>query len=177
MASSDGYPYHKIPYSGVKGVGGTPEKDLTIRVVSNLKLERGEFSYVYEDVFGLHCVRWNDYSVLTTLSNCIGPYPLDRVEQFSRNLKKNKKNGSLWEDQTWSKYIIVLWVVLISLIQQLAHITQKSRGKSGGGPISQIHLAFLMGIAWNIYCVINLDTDQSLLAFIISVVQSYLHVD
>ena len=84
----------------MKGVGGTPEKDLTIRVVSNLKLERGEFSYVYEDVFGLHCVRWNDYSVLTTLSNCIGPYPLDRVEQFSRKKKKKKKNGSLWEDQT-----------------------------------------------------------------------------
>ena len=142
LASSDGYPYHIIPYSGAKGVGGTPGKDLTGRVVSNLvlqckegfgkltfdnwyastklmslliamdipticavrddrieeveikskssmsKLERGEFSYAYDDVVGLHFVRWNDNSVVTTLSNCIGPYTLDRVERFSRNEKK-----------------------------------------------------------------------------------------
>ena len=31
------------------------------------KLERGEFSYAYDDVVGLHCVRWNDNSVVTTL--------------------------------------------------------------------------------------------------------------
>ena len=109
LASSDGCPYH-TPDSGAKGVGGTPGKDLTVRVVSNLvlqckegignltfdnwyasmklmllltamdipttctvtddrigkvqikskssmsKLERGEFSYVYDDVAGLHCV-------------------------------------------------------------------------------------------------------------------------
>ena len=44
------------------------------------KSERGQFSYAYDDIIGLHCVRWNDNSVVTTLSNCIGPYPLDRVE-------------------------------------------------------------------------------------------------
>ena len=38
-ASSDEYPYHIIPYSGEKGVGGTPGKDLTVRVVSNLVLQ------------------------------------------------------------------------------------------------------------------------------------------
>ena len=30
LASSDGYLYHIIPYSGVKGVGGTPGKDLNV---------------------------------------------------------------------------------------------------------------------------------------------------
>ena len=39
LASSDGYLYHIIPYSGAKGVGGTPGKDLTVRVVSNLVLQ------------------------------------------------------------------------------------------------------------------------------------------
>ena len=34
-----------------------------------------------------------------------------------------------------------------------------------------------MGAACKIYCVINPDADQSLLAFIRSVVQSYLHID
>ena len=34
LANSDGYPYHIIPYSGAKGVGGRPGKDLTVRVVS-----------------------------------------------------------------------------------------------------------------------------------------------
>ena len=38
-ASSDEYLYHIIPYSGEKGVGGTPGKDLTVRVVSNLVLQ------------------------------------------------------------------------------------------------------------------------------------------
>ena len=38
-------------------------------------------------------------------------------------------------------------------------------------------LGILMGAAWNIYRVINLDADQSLLALIRSVVQSYLHID
>ena len=52
---------------------------------SKSKLERGEFTYAYDDVVGVHCVRWNDNSVVTTLSNCIDPYPLDRVERFSRN--------------------------------------------------------------------------------------------
>ena len=39
LASSDGCLYHIIPYSGAKGVGGTPGKDLTVRVVSNLVLQ------------------------------------------------------------------------------------------------------------------------------------------
>ena len=39
LASSDGYPYHIIPYSGARGVTGTPGKDLTVRVVSNLVLQ------------------------------------------------------------------------------------------------------------------------------------------
>ena len=38
-------------------------------------------------------------------------------------------------------------------------------------------LSILMGAASNIYHVINPDADQSLLAFIRSVVQSYLHID
>ena len=42
LASSDGYPYHMIPYSGAKGVGRTPGKDLTVRVVSNLVLQYKE---------------------------------------------------------------------------------------------------------------------------------------
>ena len=33
LTSSDGYPYHVIPYSLAKGLAGTPGKDLTSRVV------------------------------------------------------------------------------------------------------------------------------------------------
>ena len=67
-------------------------------------------------------------------------------------------------------------MVLNSLIQQLAHIAQKSRGKSGGSPILQIRLAFWWEQLAK-FTVINPDADQSLLAFIRSVVQSYLHID
>lgn len=39
LASADGYPYLIIPYAGAKGIGGTPGKDLTIRVVANMVLQ------------------------------------------------------------------------------------------------------------------------------------------
>ena len=39
LTSSDGYPYHIIPYCAVKGIAGTPGKDLTSRVVIEFILE------------------------------------------------------------------------------------------------------------------------------------------
>ena len=51
--------------------------------------QRGTVSYVFDDVIGLHCVRWMDNSIVTTISNCTGPYPLDKVERYSR--KESKK--------------------------------------------------------------------------------------
>ena len=53
----------------------------------------------------------------------------------------------------------------------------KIKGKKWWWPHFTNTLGILMGAAWNIYHVINPDADQSLLAFIKSVVQSYLHVD
>ena len=64
------------------------------------KFERWEFSYAYDDVVGLHCVRWNDSSAVTTLPNCIGLYPLDRVERFSKNEKKTDPRGKTKPDQS-----------------------------------------------------------------------------
>ena len=50
--------------------------EVQIKSKSNmLKFERGEFSYAYYDVAGLHCVQWNENNVVTTLSNCLNPYP------------------------------------------------------------------------------------------------------
>ena len=68
-------------------------------------------------------------------------------------------------------------MVLISLIQLLAHIAQKSREKNWWWSHFTNTLGILMGAAWNVYRVINPDADQSLLAFIRSVIQSYLHAD
>ena len=39
LTSSDCYPYMLIPYGGAKGIRGTPGKDLTIRVVTELVLK------------------------------------------------------------------------------------------------------------------------------------------
>ena len=135
LASSDGYPCHLIPYRGAKGLGGTPGKHLTVRVVADLvltccegirnltfdnwyayfklillltamnvpitctihgdhigsapitsktQMERsphGNYSYAYDDSVGLHCVCWKSNNVVTMLLNCIGPYPLEKVER------------------------------------------------------------------------------------------------
>ena len=143
LTSSDGYPYHAIPYSGAKGLAGTPAKDPTSRVLIDLltefngvkpnlafdswytstkflsiltaldittvciarvdrlgnaptlstkvmmKKERGEFCYSFDKVIGLHLVRWMDNSAVTTLSNCLSPYPQEQVERFSQ--KQSKK--------------------------------------------------------------------------------------
>ena len=35
LTSSNGYPYHVIPYPGTEGLAGTPGKDLTPRVVTD----------------------------------------------------------------------------------------------------------------------------------------------
>ena len=53
----------------------------------------------------------------------------------------------------------------------------KIKGKKWWWPHFTNTLGILMGASWNIYCVINPDADQSLLAFIRSVVQFYFHVD
>ena len=39
LASTDGYPYHFIPFSGAKGLAGTPGKDLTSRLVIDFLTE------------------------------------------------------------------------------------------------------------------------------------------
>ena len=39
LTSSDGYPYHVIPYSGARTLAGTPDKDLTSRVVIDFSTE------------------------------------------------------------------------------------------------------------------------------------------
>ena len=37
-------------------------------------------------------------------------------------------------------------------------------------------MGVIMGASWRIFCVTNPDEDQSLLYFLFSVVQSYLHI-
>ena len=41
------------------------------------KREHGFYSYAFDDSMSLHCVKWLNNSVVTLLSNCTGPFPLD----------------------------------------------------------------------------------------------------
>ena len=61
FASSDGYPYILIPYTGAKGVGGTPGKVLTLRVVTELVLK------LYEGLVNLTFDNWYSSSKLISL--------------------------------------------------------------------------------------------------------------
>ena len=134
------------------------------------KLERGEFSDAYDDVVGLHCVWWNDSSVVTTLSNCIGPYPLDRFERFSRNGKK--KRIPVVRPNLIKVYNSAMGGVdLLDLTVDTYHT--KIKGKKWWWPHFTNTLGILMGAAWNVYHVISPDADQSLLAFIRSVLPSH----
>ena len=61
FTSSDGYPYILIPYAGAKGVGGTPGKDLTLRVVTELVLKS------YEGLGNLTFDNWYSSAKLISL--------------------------------------------------------------------------------------------------------------
>ena len=137
------------------------------------KLERGEFSYAYDDVVGLHCVQWDDSSVVTTLSNCISPYPLDRVERLSRNEKKWIPVARLNLIKVYNSAMCGVEL----LDSAVGTYRTKIKGKKWWWSHFANTLGILIGAACKIYCVINPDADQSLLAFIRSVVQSYLHID
>ena len=134
LTSADGYPYILISYVDAKGIAGTPGKDLTVRVVSDMVLQSkdgignltydkwyssaklmsiltalriptictarpdrvdgtpvlstsamekkdcGSFTYAFDDSMRIHCVKWKDNAVVTLLSNCKGPFPLQRVD-------------------------------------------------------------------------------------------------
>ena len=43
LTSLDGYPYHIMPYGGAKGLGGTPGKNHTSKVVIDLIVETKNF--------------------------------------------------------------------------------------------------------------------------------------
>ena len=132
------------------------------------KLKRGEFSYAYDDVVGFHCVRWNNNSVVTTLSNSIGPNHLNRVERFSRNEKK-------WIPVARPNLIKVYNSAMggVDLLDSaVGTYCTKIKGEKWWWPPFTNTLSILMGAAWNSYHVISPDADQSLLAFIRSAVQS-----
>ena len=100
------------------------------------------------------------------LSNYIGPYPLEKVESYSR------KNQRKVQVSMPSLIKTMLWVVWTWLMRQLEHTGHRSRW----WPHLTNTLRVLIGAAWNIYWVTNSDEDQSLL-FFQSVVQSYFHLD
>ena len=101
-------------------------------------------------------------SVVTTLSNCIGPQPLDRVK--AERIPVARPN------------LIKVYNSAMGGVDPLDSAVGTYRTKIKGKKWWWSHftntLSILMGAASNIYHVINPDADQSLLAFIRSVVQS-----
>ena len=227
LASSDGYPYLLVPYAGAKGIGGTPGKDLTVRVVTELVLKcykgignltfdnwfssakllnlltaldiptictartdrialapvmsnkamekqnRGHYNHVYDDEVGLHCLKWFDNAVVTLLSNSCGPFPLATVERFSR---KQKKKISVPRPNVVKLYNESMGGVDL-VDSAVATYRIKIRGKKWWWPHFTNTLGVIMGAAWKIYRATNPDENGTLLHFVRSVVQSYLHVE
>ena len=52
------------------------------------KCAQGQFSYAFDDSMSLHCVNWMDNKVVTSMSNCTGPFPLQQIDRFSKTEKK-----------------------------------------------------------------------------------------
>ena len=118
-------------------------------------------------------VKWLNNSVVTLLSNCTGPFPTDSVECFS---KAKKKKISVPQPQMIKLYSNTMSGVDL-IDAAVATYRIKFKGKKWWWAHFTNTLDMIMGAAWRIFCVTNQDEDQSLLYFLHSVVQSYLHVN
>ena len=121
----------------------------------------------------LHCVKWLDNSVVTLLSNCTGPFPLDSVECFS---KAKKKKISVPRPQMIKLYNNAMGRANL-IDAAVATYRIKFKGIKWWWAHFTNTLGVIMGAARRIFCVTNQDEDQSLPYFLRSLVQSYLHVD
>ena len=138
-----------------------------------MKKERGEFCYSFDKVRGLYFIRWIDNSIITTLSNCLRPYPQDKVERFSR--KQNKKiqvqrpkNIKIFNDTMGGVYL---------LDDAVATCRINIKGEKWWWPHFTNCLGILMAGAWKVYQIKNSENNErNLLEFAKSVVQSYLHI-
>ena len=98
------------------------------RVVLDMALGRTpheNYSYAYNNSVGQHYV--------TMLSNYIGPYPLEKLERHSR---KDQRKVQVSRPSLIKTYNNAMGGVNL-LMQQLEHMGHRSRGRSGGGHISQ----------------------------------------
>ena len=150
-------------------VGGAP-----LMTTTNMgKKKRGTLSYAIDKTQVLHCVNWMDNAVVTLMSNSTGPYPLNQVERFSKSEKKK---------------VLVPQPAMIKLYNEsmggvdlidaaVATYRPVIRGKKWYWPHFLNTIGVLMGAAWRIYRATTVETDLSLLFFVRSVVQSYLHHD
>ena len=135
------------------------------------KQERGFFSYAYDDSMQLHCIKWRDNSVVTVLSNCFGPEPLNSVERFSRKLSKKV---TIAQPKPIAYYNRAMGGVDL-LDASVADYRISIRGKKWWWPHFINTLGVLMGAAWKIHRAVNPDADPALLSFIRAVVSGNLH--
>ena len=111
-----------------------------------------------------------DNSIVTTLSNCLSPYPQEQVEKFSR--KQNKKiqierpkNIKIYKDAMGG---------LDLLDNAVATHQINVKGKKWWWSNFTKCLGILIPGAWKVYQITNSENnDISLLEFVQSVFQSY----
>ena len=136
-------------------------------------MPRGSMSYAFDKMIGLHCVRWIDNSIVTSISNCIGPYPVDKVERYSR---KEKKKIQVDRPKLLKTYNQSMGRVDL-LDSAVATYRPCIKGKKWWWPHFVNQLGVLVAAAWQIHRVCNPNEDQTLLYFIRSICRSYLHTD
>ena len=139
-----------------------------------MKKERGEFCYSFDKVIGLHLVRWMDNNIVTILSNCLSPYHEEQVERFYRKQKKKiqvqrPKNIKIYNDAMGGVDL---------LDNAVATYRINIKWKKWWWPHFTNCLRILMAGTWKVYWITNSENnDRSLLEFVQSAVQSYIHVD
>ena len=137
------------------------------------KQKRGQHSYVYDPNQGIHCANWMDNAAVTMLSTSTGVYPLKHVERWS---KSEKKKILVPQPAMIKSYNETMGGVDL-LDSAVATYRPVIRGKKWYWPHFINTIGVLMGAAWRIYRATTVETDLSLLFFVRSVVQSYLHRD
>ena len=135
------------------------------------KKTRGEWVCAIDLNLGLKVIKWHDNSVVSMISNCLDPFPKDKVKRWSA---KEKKHILVERPNAVTEYNLAMGGV-DQLDSGVANYRIKIKGKKWWWCHYTNNMKILMVAAWKAWRKANPEVkDQSELTFIRFIVSRYL---
>ena len=139
---------------------------------NSLKADRrGKWVYAYDVNLGLKVLKWHDNSVVTVISNCLDPFPVEQVKRWSA---KEKKHVQVDRPNAIKEYNMAMGGV-DQLDSGVANYRIKIKSKKWWWCHLTNSISILLVAAWKVWRHVNPEVkDQSELTFIRFIVSRYL---